>query len=489
MSTQIPIQLVELGEITRGLALLAPELAVALAALLIFAIDLLLPGGARRRPLMLVALAGLAAGFALAVLQLGAPATAFGGFLVADAYAAFFQMLFIFAAALVILASETFVDRLAEFETEFYGLVLLATVGFMLLASTAELITIYLSLEITSLSLAFLATWAKRDLKSSEAGLKFFVLSAISSAVLLYGLALLYGVSGGTTLARIAEVLAQPTPAALLAVTMLVAGFGFKIAAVPFQFWTPDVYEGAPTPVTAFLSVASKAAGFAILLRIFMLGLPGIQVEWTSLFAVLAALTMTVGNVLALVQSNIKRLLAYSSIAHVGYVLMGFAAATPAALSAVLFYLLAYAFMNLGAFVVVIAMGRYAPDDQIGSYAGLARRSPWLGLALAVSLLSLAGLPPLVGFFSKLYLFYAAVGADLYWLVLLAVLNSAVSLYYYVRPIHRMYLRDPESEQPVEVGFAPLVSLATAVVGVFLLGWLAGPLIDAATAAAIALAR
>jgi NADH-quinone oxidoreductase subunit N len=366
----------------------------------------------------------------------------------------------------------------------------------MLMATSSELMTIYVSLEITSLSLAFLATWAKRDLRSSEAGLKFFILSAISSAILLYGLALLYGITGSTSLRDIARLLTGgATPAAMLAMSMVVAGFGFKISAVPFQMWTPDVYEGAPTPVTAFLSTASKAAGFAVILRIFQSALGPIQAEWTTLFAVLAVITMTVGNVMAMVQNNLKRLLAYSSIGHVGYMLAGLATGTAFGLSSVIFYLLVYAFTNIGAFAVLIVMARHVPHEDITSYTGLARRAPWLSAAMAFCLLSLAGLPPLAGFFSKLYVFWALAEQGIYWLVLAGLLNSAISLYYYARVIRQMYVVEAPAEELAEgsaprrlaIGFAPGLSLTTAVVGVFVIGWLSGPFIARALDAARAI--
>src|SRR5262249_2217691 len=327
-------------------------------------------------------------------------------------------------------------DREELIEAEFYVMRGFSTAGLMLMAAGNELMSIYLALEVTSLSLAFLASWNKSDaiagqgLKSTEAGIKFFLLSAMSTAVLLYGMALLYGVTGATTLADISRVLTSPPSAAvLLSMSMLVAGLGFKIAAAPFQLWTPDVYPGAATPATAFFSVGSKAAGFAVILRIFNGALPGIATEWAILFGVLAFITMTVGNFIAIVQTNIKRLMAYSSITHVGYMLIGLAAANADGSSAVMFYLLAYTFTNLGAFIVITIMPSYAPDDEMTGYSGLAQRSPILAVGLTVTLLSLAGIPPFVGFFSKLYLFLAAIRANsvgLQLLVLWALIMSAV---------------------------------------------------------------
>jgi proton-translocating NADH-quinone oxidoreductase chain N len=333
-----------------------------------------------------------------------------------------------------------------------------------------------------------MASWAKRDLRSSEAGLKFFVLSAMSTAILLFGMALLYGATGVTTLSGIRGALTSDTSAAaLLALSMIVAGFGFKISAVPFQMWTPDVYEGAPTPVTAFLSVASKAAGFSVVLRILTVALPSIQGDWTALMAVLAALTMTIGNLAALVQSNVKRLLAYSSIAHVGYMLMGPAVATQESYSAVLFYLLSYMLTNIAAFTVIIMLSRYIPDEDLEYFSGLGRRAPLLALAMSLALLSLAGLPPLVGFFSKLYLFWTVAQSGMYWLVLLGVVNSAISLYYYTRVVRQMYLVEPTVDKPVIVDVGPALTLLTATAGVLIVGILSGVFIPLAVQAASSL--
>lgn len=480
------------------LSLLGPELLLAVWACAVILADLVLRDGASRRPLLWVSLLGLILAGALAIgLLPRVPARSFGDFLIVDGFSVFFKLIFLTAAGLVLLASETFTDRLREYEAEFYGLLLLCTTGLMLLATTAELMSIYLSLEISSLSLAFLATWAKRDLRSSEAGLKFFVLSAMSSAILLFGMALLYGLTGSTRLIDIARLLTGgASPTAMLAMSMLVAGFGFKISAVPFQMWTPDVYEGAPTPVTAYLSTASKAAGFAVILRIFESSLGNIQLEWTNLFAVLAFITMTVGNVMALVQTNVKRLLAYSSIGQVGYLLAAVATGTPFGMSSVIFYLLIYAFTNIGAFAVLIVMARVVPDEDITSYTGLGRRAPWLAAALAFCLLSLAGLPPLAGFVGKFYIFWAVAQQGLYWLVAAGVINSAISLYYYARVIRQMYLADvpleatPETAEPVpaaprlRVGFAPALSLVASVLSIFIMIPLAGLFIDAALRAA-----
>src|ERR1700736_687980 len=480
-----------------GLSLLAPVLVVIVTGIVVLLIDLIITDWLSRRPLMWISALGLLIGVATCgLLWLGGYVgkAAFGGFLVLDGFALFFEALFLIAAMLVILSATTFADREELFEAEFYVMVLFSTTGLMLMASGNELITIYLALEVTSLSLSFLAAWNKRDaisgqgLKSTEAGIKFFLLSAMSTAVLLYGMALLYGVTGATTLVDISRVLTgTPTPAALLSVTMLVAGLGFKIAAAPFQLWTPDVYQGAATPATAFFSVGSKAAGFAVILRIFNGALPSISPEWAVLFGVLAFVTMTVGNLVAIVQTNIKRLMAYSSITHVGYMLIGLAAANADGSSAVMFYLMAYAFTNLGAFIVITIMANYAPDDEISGYVGLAQRSPALAMGLTVALLSLAGIPPFVGFFAQPYLFLTAIRAGsvgLQLLVIWALIMSAVSLYYYGRVIHAMWMRDAvETETVRPASFSQGLALAASLAGVALFGIFARPFLDAAVTA------
>jgi NADH-quinone oxidoreductase subunit N len=480
----------------RDAFLILPEIVLAVWASVILTIDLFLDKSRSSHRLMLVlSLIGVFLAMVATLTLAGQNTTAFFGTVVVDNFAIFFKVIFLLAAGLVLLSAENLIERVGENAAELCGLILFCTAGLMFMASSYELMTIYLSLEISSLSLAFLAAWNKRELRSSEAGLKFFVLSAVSSGILLFGMALLYGITGSTNLAIISRVLTAPTvqPAALLAMSMLVAGFGFKIAAVPFQMWTPDVYEGAPTPITAFMSVASKAAGFAVVMRIFDVALLGgaIQSVWSDLFIVLSLLTMTVGNLAALLQNNLKRMLAYSSIAHVGYMLMGLASGTPFGLSSVLFYLLVYAFTNIGAFAVIVVMARYVEGEDLSQYAGLAKRAPVLSAILTICLLSLAGLPPLAGFFSKLYLFWAAAQAGLYITVVWGVINSAISLYYYARVIRSMYLAEPSSEhqQRVQIPMAPAVSLAAAAIGVLVIGLLSEPFIRAATGAANTIVR
>ena len=458
-----------------NLRLLGPELALAAAAICVILGDAFLRGGLPRPVILAMAGVGILVSAVLTVGLFGGTATAFSGALTIDNYAAYFKLLFLAATVLVLLASTTFLDSLPRYRAEFVGLLLFATTALMFLASASDLVTVYISLEMSSLSIAFLSAWAKRGLTATEAGLKYFLLSAMSSAVLLYGIALVYGLTGQTRLDAIAAALsAGPSAPLLLALALLLAGFGFKVSAVPFQMWTPDVYEGAPTPVTAYLSVASKAAGFAAAIRVFQTALPAAQSDWITLFAVVAAATMTVGNVVALAQSNIKRMLAYSSIAQAGYILVGVAAASDSGVAAVLFYLLAYTATNLAAFTAVIAISRLTASEQLTDYRGLHQRAPWLAFALAVSLLSLAGLPPFAGFFAKLYVFRAGIESGLTWLVLLAVVNSAVSLYYYAQVIHDMYMVPAAAATRPERSPSLAVSLGISVAGLALLGVFSG---------------
>ena len=457
-------------------ALLLPELSLAATALVLIALDLL---GLRRRILAGVSVGGLLLSLALGGARWGeAGDTAFSGMLVVDQFALFFKLFFPAVAILVVLASADYVGHFPRFQGEYYALILLSTLGMMFMAGTGELVSIYISLELTAISLYVLAGFLK-DERSSEAGLKYLLLGAIASAVLLYGMALVFGLTGKTGLLEIAGALrgAEASPALYLGVVLLVAGLGFKIASVPFQMWVPDVYEGAPTPITAYLSVASKAAGFALVLRLFSsaFGAPfWLAQDWGMLFAVLAAVTMTVGNFFALAQTNIKRLLGYSSIAHAGYIMMGLAAVglggEALGKSGVLFYLLAYGVTNLAAFIAVIAISERVGSDLIAGYSGMARRSPALALALAVGLVSLIGLPPTAGFVAKVYIFNSALQQGLAWLVVIAVLNSAVSAYYYLGVVKSMYLGQPSAGGGVSASWPVSLALALCSVGVLVMG-------------------
>ena len=377
----------------------------------------------------------LAIPIAFTVMLWGESESSFGGMLVLDGFSLFFKFLILSIAALVIISSVDYVNKFARFQGEYYALILFSAGGLMLMASTGELISIYVALELSSISLYALVSFLK-DSKSSEAGLKYMILGAISSAVLLFGMAFVYGLTGTTHLDQIADKVSAlvssgqlwDSPALILGMILMVAGFGFKIASVPFQMWVPDVYEGAPTPITAYLSVASKAAGFAVILRVFYtaFGIPLLSDSWALVFAVLGAISMTIGNVVALAQTNIKRMLGYSSIAHAGYLMVGLAAVSSLGRSGILFFLATYALSNLGAFIAIIAISNKTGSDEISDYTGMARRSPVLALVLAFCLISLIGIPPTGGFIAKIYIFNAAIQQDLLWLVIIAVLNSVI---------------------------------------------------------------
>ncbi|MFN8533150.1 MAG: NADH-quinone oxidoreductase subunit N [Dehalococcoidia bacterium] len=456
---------------------IAPEISLVVLALAIILLDLVITN---KVTLAGIALAGLLipAGFTL---SLWARQGTFLDAIALDPFSLFFKFFFLGIAALVLLTAIEYSDRFPRHRGEFFALILTATAGMMLLSSATELMTVYISIELMSISFYGLAGFLK-DQKSTEASLKYLLLGALSSAILLYGMALFYGLTGQTTYAAMAQqlgALQSPDRAVLLlALSLVIAGFGFKVSAVPFQMWTPDVYEGAPTPITALLSVGSKAAAFAAILRFFWIALPpDFPIDWAVLWVALSILTMTFGNIAALVQTNIKRMLAYSSVAQAGYVLLGLAIQTEFGRSAVIFYLLSYAVTNLGAFAAVIAISNRIDSDEIAAYNGMAKRAPLLAAALTLCLISLTGLPPAAGFFAKFYLFSAAVQAGWAWVVLIAVINSAVSAYYYLRVVRAMYLLPAEQESAVWATAPTIAAVALASIGVVVVFLLANPLI------------
>src|SRR5438094_6653743 len=357
----------------------------------------------------------------------------------------------------------------------------------MIMAGGIDLVTIFIGLETMAVSFYILAGFIKPNQRSNEAAVKYFLLGAFSLGILLYGMSLMYGLSGTTSLRAMAPLFAgqESDRRLVLAVILVVAGVGFKIAAVPFHMWAPDVYEGAPTPITAFLSVGSKAASFAMLLRIFLEGLPAMSADWRLLFEVLSIVTMTVGNLAALTQTNLKRMLAYSSIAHAGYVLIGVVAGTPRGVEATLIYLFIYAFMQLGAFAVIVLLRRQdLIGDELKDFSGLSSRHPFAAFAMLLFMLSLGGIPPTAGFMGKLWLFGAAIDAGYVWLAVIGVLNSAISLYYYIRIVVFMYLkRETAGSEPV-LGPSLAVALGVAVVATLLLGVYPRLLFEAAEASA-----
>jgi NADH-quinone oxidoreductase subunit N len=477
--------------------LLIPELTLAGVAIIVILLDLVVT---RKGLLPVVSIAGVvvAAGFTIAMWGSSSQAL-FNNMMAVDKFALFFKLLFLVIAALVILASTDYVSKFARFQGEYYALVLLSALGMMLMAATAELISIYIALELTSISLYVLVGFLK-DPKSTEASLKYLLLGAVASAVLLFGMALVFGFTGQTQLGEIAQAIqgmslagVLDSPGLILGMVLMVAGFGFKIAAVPFHMWVPDVYEGAPTPITAYLSVASKAAGFAIILRVFYsaFGLPSwLSLDWGLVFAVLAAIGMTLGNIIAIPQTNIKRMLGYSSIAQAGYLMVGLAvvgfssAAEVVGRSSLLFFLASYALTNLGAFTAIIAISNKVDSDLIQDYSGMGKRAPLLALALTLCLISLIGMPPAAGFMAKFYIFSGAVQHDLLWLVIIAVINSVISAYYYLRVVKVMWLGKPASEGKVLSSGALRLALSLSCLGVLLLGIIPGYIMKLAEMAA-----
>ncbi|MBI5167702.1 MAG: NADH-quinone oxidoreductase subunit N [candidate division NC10 bacterium] len=458
---------------------ISPEMVLTTAAIILLILDFLLPPG-RRAVVGYTGLLGIGATFAALGASAGVRAEAFSGMYLSDPFTLFFKTIFLLIAALIILISLNYLSVEGVDQGEYYALVLFATVGMMIMAASGDLLSLYIGLETMSLSIYVLAGFLRKDRRSNEAALKYLLMGAFSSGILLYGMTLLYGLSGSTNLKAISRTLAAQdlhNPALTLAMILLAAGFGFKIATVPFHMYLPDAYEGAPTSVTAFMSVGPKAAGFAVLLRVFLLAIPSLQGSWVQLFYVLSVLTMTVGNVVAIAQKNIKRMLAYSSIAHVGYLLIGLVAGSPLGISAILLYLLVYILMNVGAFAMVILLCRQGlRGDQIEDFSGLAQKSPLAAATMLIFLLSLAGIPPTGGFVAKFYVFGAAIKAGYVLLAVIAVVNTAISLFYYMRVAMVMYMREEPSPITALSPSRPLHwALAIAILGILIIGVYPGP--------------
>lgn len=470
-----------------------PQISLVVLALIVLAYDLVLRDGEKR------GLGWLTAGGLMVVLVItlvfSRPGEEsiqiWGGMLRHDWLSFSFTVLFIFGAA----ATSLFAMEMKSLgqKGEFYLLLLVSTMGMSLMASSADLVMLFLAIETTSIPLYILAGFYKQDNKSTEAGYKYFLFGAMTSAVMLYGFSLIYGFTGTTDIYAITEMVVSGEVALPLAIGTLIlvmVGFGFKISVVPFHFWAPDVYEGAPTPVAGFLSTASKAAGFAVLMRVLLTVYadPDLIPYWVIVVAALSVFSMTLGNALALPQKNIKRLLAYSSIAHAGYALIGVAALSELGITSVVFYLVVYVVTNLAAFGGVAAFWRISGSDQISDYAALSRRSPKLALILLVTFLSLAGMPPLGGFVAKFFVFAAAVNAGLVWLAIIGVLNAIVGLYYYLVVLKVVYLfRSEEEDKPIPLTRPYTMALTILVIGIILLGTLFGPWAEWSARAAAAL--
>jgi NADH-quinone oxidoreductase subunit N len=476
-----------------SLRVIAPAAILAVTGFVLMLLDLLPPRG-RREHMAFVGLAGVVVALVSAILLWGSDITGFQGMAVLDNLTLFATLVIGYATGLVLLESIDYLKRRGMESGEFYILVLFAATGMVIMAGANDLIVVFLGLETMSLALYVLAGFFRTEIQAGEASMKYFLLGAFASGFFLYGIALIYGATASTNLDKIGAAVkagAGRDPLLLIGFALLLVGFGFKISAVPFHMWTADVYEGAPTSVTAFIATGSKAAAFAALLRLLLESLRPLQGEWTWLFWVLAVLSMTLGNVVAIAQQNLKRMLAYSSIAHVGYMLVGIVAGGGLGGASVLFYLLVYTFTTAGAFGIILLLERSGEEAVgIGDTAGLATRHPLAALALALFLLSLVGIPPTAGFVGKFYLFGAAVRSGYVWLAVIGVLNSAAAAYYYLRIIVNMYMREPEGTPAVIMpSFAGALAVAVALWGVIQLGIFPAPLFDLAQSAVLPLLR
>ncbi len=482
--------------IVSELYMVAPEITLLVAALAIILADVFIK---QKKILAAISILALLVACGFSINLWSHPTTdTFFAMLAVDKFAVFFKIVLLLACGLVILASQDYVNKFERFQGEYYALLLISAMGMMLLAAAEDLITVFVALELSGISLYVLTTFLK-DEKSTESGLKYLLLGSVSSAVLLYGMAFTFGITQHTCLVCIAGVVETmpftsllASPGLLMGIVLMIAGFGFKIASFPFQMWVPDVYEGAPTPVTAYLSVASKAAGFAVITRVFFTAFGStvwLSLEWGLIIAVLAAITMTVGNVVALLQSNIKRMLGYSSIAQAGYLMVGLATVGMAATgdllgqSGLIFFLMSYAVTNLGAFFAIIAISNKIASDDISDFTGMIRRAPLLAIALSFCMISLIGLPPTGGLIAKLYIFNGAVQNGLVWLVVVAVINSVISAFYYLRVVKVMWTGEPASSEKVPSTIALRVALGIACLFVLLLGIIPGSFVSLAQAA------
>jgi len=458
----------------------------------------------RRHPkaVAYVAFLGILVSVILSVRELGVSQSVFSGMIAVDPFAVFFKILIGFCALVIIVFSffSSEVQNTVRRMGEYFSLLVSMTLGMYLMAGASNLLMMVLALELTSLSSYVLAGYTKEASDSSEAALKYILYGALSSGVLLYGVSILYGLTGAVDFWGVNKALSLGTVSnisLLVATIFILVGFGYKISAVPFHFWTPDVYEGAPITITAFLSVASKAAGFSMMIRFFkvvfidthVVGLPaGVWAslqgfEWNRLLAILSVLTMTLGNLVAVWQNNLKRLLAYSSIAHAGYMLMGVVVLSDRGLAAVLIYFVVYLFMNLGAFLIVMMVANKTGSEDIDTYKGLGYRSPLVGVAMVIFFISLTGLPPTAGFIGKLYLFAALLDARWIWLAIVGAINSVISLYYYVRVLRNMFLRDPEGNaSPIVFSKTQLAIVVLLLVPTILFGLYFSPIVDFANA-------
>ena len=455
--------------------LMAPVFAVTATGLFALLLDLVV-GRDKNHLLAYISILGLGIALLLTLNIWGEEASILNGMVLVDGFSNFFNLVFIIITALSILISIRYIREMGINYGEYYVLMVFSTLGMMGMAQAGDLLMVFLGIELLSIPIYILAGFLKRDVRSNESAMKYFLLGAFSAAFLLYGIALIYGATGTTNIRGVEEFIesqgAMGNPFLVLGMGLMIVGLGFKVALVPFHMWTPDAYEGAPVAVTAFMSVGPKAAGFAAFLRLLLSAVEALRPDWVILLWILAVLTMTVGNIIAYAQTNIKRMLAYSSIAHAGYILVGLVAGDELGAAAILFYTLVYALMNLGAFGIIILLGGAGRERAtLSDFTGLASAHPLAAAAMGLFLLSLTGVPPTAGFVGKFYLFSSAVKTGFIWLAVIAVVNSAISVYYYLRVIVLMYMQSGrEVARPLMLSPSLVIALAITAVGTLGMG-------------------
>lgn len=465
-----------------NLSLLTLEIIVATIALFVLVLGLVTPKS-QKKGIGYFTVLSLVSTLIVAIVLFNKTGSSFGTMYVVDTFSNFFKITFLVSAILVGMFSLSYTEKLGYNQGEFFAMMVMSLLGMMLMASAADFIIFYLALEMMTIPFVILTAFRYGDKKSSEAGMKYMLLSAMSSGVLLYGLSILYGAAGSTQYADVINLITADNiqPLTVIGLVFLIAGFGFKISMVPFHMWSPDIYEGAPTPVTAFLAVGSKSAALAAMLRMFMIALPATRDVWMILIIMLCALTIVVGNFVAIPQTNIKRLLAYSSIAHAGYLLMGLVAFTDLGISAILYYVMLYVFANAGAFACVTAFGNYTGSEEIKDYTGMWKRSPFIAAVMLLSLLSLGGIPPLAGFVGKFYLFTAIIDQGYLWLAFLGIGMSLVSAYYYLIVAKVMFIGNPVEDTSIPVSLGTKAVMWISAIASLFLGLYPGPLTELTT--------
>jgi len=466
-----------------NIMLLSSEIAVICLALLIITLDLLLPRFETRRSLGYLAVTGLSGVLAYTFTLTGGPATVYNGLFIMDSFALIFKQMFLIATLLTMLFSTDYVENLEGYRGEFYALLLFALAGMMIMVSATDLLTIFVGLELMTVTFYILVGFQFNSIKSSEAGMKYLILGSAASAVLLYGMSWVYGYTGSVKLAQIAYH-ADVSPAMLIGLGFIIAGLFFKIAVIPFHMWAPDIYEGAPTPIAGMLSVGSKAASLAVMLRILFVAFIALQTYWMAIVSIVATITMIVGTIVAIWQTNIKRMVAYSSIAQAGYMLLGVMATDVNGIKSIIFYSVLYIFAIVGAFSVVVAVRRNRGTNEIKDFSGLAQQSPLLAAVMTVALLSMAGIPPMAGFVGKMYIFTAVIDNGYIGLGLLGFIMSMISVYYYLIVVKVMYMNEPQDQKPFLISEPLRIAAIISLLATLWIGIYPGPLADLATTAA-----